>query len=360
MVVANYVAAASWAAAAAAPDALFLLPLLLPRRQFVFGWSCVLISLIIGETTATGNFTYMQTLVDSERFLIDDWDDHLYEYTFSALRQDLCFGHVLDRAILEGQKQHVHTRFCPSNLAMGQHLLRTVRCRGDGNCGYHSLLNGICHLRGQLPTNTALSASIVCQRCSSFQILSSVSVLQHVHASLYSRCTGVCICTCALRQTPHGHIRRGVVGSVCVRMYSVCVLCLRNTFRASCTPCSGVHCRATRPQHTCAFLIAAYATLYPTLCLYRLPNTSILMQTFVLKARVAGVLVDHATAGRARSVADLRQQYAAPNGSPTLRLLMGQRARNAGFDLRDNQQPRQFLRLRAPSSSYPLGGPEIH
>ena len=42
---------------------------------------------------------------------------------------------------------------------------------------------------------------------------------------------------------------------------SVCALRLRNTFPVWCTPFSGVHCRATRPQHTCAFLIAAYATL---------------------------------------------------------------------------------------------------
>ncbi|CAN0123299.1 unnamed protein product, partial [Ascophyllum nodosum] len=75
----------------------------------------------------------MQTLVDSERFLIDDWGDNLYEYTSSVLRQDLRFGHVLDRATLEGQKQHVYTRFCPSNPAMGRHLLRTVKCRGNGN-----------------------------------------------------------------------------------------------------------------------------------------------------------------------------------------------------------------------------------
>ena len=53
---------------------------------------------------------------------------------------------------------------------MSRHLLRTVKCRGDGNCGYHSLLNGICHPRGQVCTNAAVSAAIFCQRCSSFQI----------------------------------------------------------------------------------------------------------------------------------------------------------------------------------------------
>ena len=85
---------------------IFLLRLLLPRRQFVCGWSCALISLVIscvhsharGEITASGNFSYMQTLVASERFLIDDRGGHLYEYTFSVLGQDLRFGHVLDRA----------------------------------------------------------------------------------------------------------------------------------------------------------------------------------------------------------------------------------------------------------------------
>ena len=114
--------------------------------------------------------------------------------------------------------------------------------------GVHpSKLDGATNLGGVFPFNTCP--------------LSLVFLLLHVHAPLHSRCTGVCICTCAPRQTPHGHMRIGVLGSVCVCMYSVCVLRLRNTFPVSCTRCSGVHCRAIRPQHTCAFLIAAYATL---------------------------------------------------------------------------------------------------
>ena len=185
------------------------------------------------------------------------------------------------------------------------------------------------------------------------RLLSSVFLLLHVHAPWYSRCTGVCICFCALRQTSHGHMRIGGLGSVCVCMYSVCVLCLRKTFPVSCTPCSGVHCRATRPQHTCAFIIAAYATLPHSLLVqatkYEYPNAHIRL----LKARVADVLIDHVTAGRARSVADLRQQCAAPNGSPTLRLFMGQRARNAGFNLSDNINNRanfsNFERLVHPT-----------
>ena len=157
-----------------------------------------------------------------------------------------------------------------------------------------------------------------------------------MHAPLYSCCTGVCICTCALRQTPHRHMRIGVLGSLCVCMYSVYVLRLRNTFPVSCTPCSGVHCCATHPQHTCAFLVAAYATLPYSLLVkatkYEHPNAHISL----LKARVADVLVDHVTAGCARSVVDLRQQCAATNGSPTLRILMRPRARNVGFDFSDN------------------------
>ena len=82
---------------------------------------------------------------------------------------------------------------------------------------------------------------------------------------------------------------------------------------------------------------------------YEHPNAHIRL----LKARVADVLVDHVTAGRARSLVDLRQQCVAPNGSPTLRLLMGQRARNAGFDLSDNINNRtnfsDFQRLLHPT-----------
>ena len=113
---------------------------------------------------------------------------------------------------------------------------------------------------------------------------------------------------CALRQTPHDHVRIGLLGSGCVYMYSVCVLLLRNTFPVSCTPCPGVHCRANRPQHTCSSLIAGYATLPSSLLLqaskYEHPNA----HTRLLKAWVADVLVNDVTAGRARSVTDLRQK----------------------------------------------------
>ena len=36
-----------------------------------------------------------------------------------------------------------------------------------------------------------------------------------IHTPLHFRCTGLCIYTCPLGQTPHGHMRRGVLGSVC-------------------------------------------------------------------------------------------------------------------------------------------------
>ena len=89
--------------------------------------------------------------------------------------------------------------------------------------GVHiSKLDGAINLGGIFPFRTRL--------------LSSVFLLLHVHAPLYSRCTGVCICTCAPRQTPHEHMRISVLGSVCVCMYSVCVLRPRNIFPVSCTP----------------------------------------------------------------------------------------------------------------------------
>ena len=159
----------------------------------------------------------MQTLVDSERFLIDDRGDHIFECTFRSLRQDLRFGHVLDRATLEGQKQHVQTRFCPSNP------LRTVKCRGEWE------------LRVPLPSQRNLPSSwtgryvnfasslntfpVWCAPQSNVtlyilpavvttRLLSSAFRLTHVHTPLYSRCTAVCIST-------HGHLRRYVLGSVC-------------------------------------------------------------------------------------------------------------------------------------------------
>ena len=326
LVAANYAAAASWAAATASPDASF--PLSAAAATSAFCVWLVLRThlshhLLRTFTCSRGIHHHWELYLHANAcgLLSMTGGDHLYEYTFSALRQDLRFGHVLDRVTLEGQKQHVHTRFCPSNLAMGRHLLRTVKCRGDGNYGYRSLLNGIYHRREQVRTNTAVSASIFCQRYSSFQIrwryqprwclpvqhtslIFGISPL-HVHVRLYSRYTGVCICTCALRQIPHDHVRIGLLGSGCVYMYSVCVLLPRNTFPVLCTPWPGVHCRANGPQHTCAFLIAGYATLPSSLLVqaskYEHPN----VHTRLLKAWVADVLVDHVTA---RSVADLRQK----------------------------------------------------
>ena len=147
----------------------------------------------------------------------------------------------------------------------------------------------------------------------------------------------------------------------CVRCVGLCVQCinsvsvlrLRNGFPVWCTPCSGVHCRATRSQHTCALLIAAYATVPYSLLVQATKCEHPDAHIRLLKALIADVLVDHVTAGRARSVVDLRQKCAAPKGGPTLGFLMGQRARNAGFDLSDNINNRanfyDFERLLHPT-----------
>ena len=110
----------------------------------------------------------------------------------------------------------VHARVCPSNLGMGRNLLRTVKCRGDGNCGYHSLLYEICHLRGQVRTNTAVSASISCQRCSTYVFYlrhfcfytcmplctpvaqASVYILVHYAKHHMDTCVEVCWALCAM------------------------------------------------------------------------------------------------------------------------------------------------------------------
>ena len=54
-----------------------------------------------------------------------------------------------------------------------------------------------------------------------------------------------------------------------------------------------------------------------------------------LKKKVADFIVLHVTAGRALSVAALQRQCSAPEGSPLLRRLMGNRARMMGFDVLD-------------------------
>ena len=97
-----------------------------------------------------------------------------------------------------------------------------------------------------------------------------------MHTPLHSRCTGVCIYILV----HYVKYRMDTCVEVCwalgVIHDSVFVLCLRNIFPVWCTPCSSVHCRGTRPQHTCAFLITAYATLSYCLLLqatkYEHPN----------------------------------------------------------------------------------------
>ncbi|CAN0590249.1 unnamed protein product, partial [Ectocarpus sp. 12 AP-2014] len=52
-------------------------------------------------------------------------------------------AHLLDRGTLQGQRRELQNLICPSNLVIPRELLRTVPCIGDGDCGYHSLLNGL-------------------------------------------------------------------------------------------------------------------------------------------------------------------------------------------------------------------------
>ena len=58
---------------------------------------------------------------------------------------------------------------------------------------------------------------------------------------------------------------------------------------------------------------------------------------------MADVFVKHVTGGRASSLAHLRQQCADLNTEPVLRLLMGFRARIAGFDVCDNIDNRKYF-----------------
>ena len=134
LVPANYAAAASWVGATAAPDAYFPVSAAAAASPFC-AWLVLRTHLshhlLRTFTCSRGNHRDWELYLHTNAcgLLSMTGGDHLYEYTFSALRQDLRFGHVLDRATSEGQKQHVHTRVCPSNLAMGRHLLRTVKCR---------------------------------------------------------------------------------------------------------------------------------------------------------------------------------------------------------------------------------------
>ena len=110
-----------------------------------------------------------------------------------------------------------------------------------------------------------------------------------MHTPLHFRCTGLCIHTCALCQTPHEHMRRGALGSVCnaLTLY---------VYFASGTPfLYGVlHVQAftaVQPvRSTHVHFSSPLMQYFPTFCLYRPPNTSIAMHTS-LYSRCTGVCI---------------------------------------------------------------------
>ena len=108
---------------------------------------------------------------------------------------------------------------------MGRHLLRTVKCRGGGNCRYHSVLNGICHLRGQVRTNTAVSASIFCQRC-------STHVFYLRHFSFYTcmpLCTPVAQASVYVLLVHYAKHHMDTCVEVCWALYVMHQLCMRTS-----------------------------------------------------------------------------------------------------------------------------------
>ena len=97
----------------------------------------------------SGYLPCMQQSVPPERYL-DDWGDHLFNHTFTRLTQRLRLGALLHPATLRGQLHAIQKSCCPSGLVQQLRNISTVSCKGDGNCGWHSLLNGNCRFLGQV------------------------------------------------------------------------------------------------------------------------------------------------------------------------------------------------------------------
>ena len=100
-----------------------------------------------------------------------------------------------------------------------------------------------------------------------------------MHIPLNSHCTCVYIYTCALRQTPPEHMRRGVLGFVCnvLTLYVYFMsgtLFLYGLLRVQVST-------AAQPVHSTQHVHSPspFTQHYPTLCLYRPPNTIITMYT---------------------------------------------------------------------------------
>ena len=122
------------------------------------------------------------------------------------------------------------------------------------------------------------SSSPLTQHYSSLFLYRPPNTIITMHTLWQSRCTGLCIYACALRQTRHGHMRRGVLGAVCNALTLYVFFASRTPFLYGVqrVPAS----TAVQPVHSTHVHFSSQPTQhYSSLCLYRPPNTSIPMHT---------------------------------------------------------------------------------
>ena len=82
-----------------------------------------------------------------------DWGDHLFHDTFTHSHGSLSvfvLGALLHPATLPRQQNAIQQLQCPIGLVRQRRNIPTFSCRVDGNCGWHSLLNGNCRFLGQV------------------------------------------------------------------------------------------------------------------------------------------------------------------------------------------------------------------
>ena len=227
VVAANYAAASSWAAGVASPDALFpasaaatalpicvwlvlrthlphhlLLTFTCSRRLGTLP-TCKRLWTQSGSPSMTGVIIFMSTLsVHSDKTFalamsstVQPWrgKNSMFTQGFVPVTSPWV-GTSSAQSSAERTGTAVTTLFLTKSAIFVDRFVPIQQCLPlSFASGVHlSKLDGPINLGGVFPYNTRL--------------LSSVFLLLLGHAPLYSRCTGVCICTCAPRQTPHGHI----------------------------------------------------------------------------------------------------------------------------------------------------------
>lgn len=92
---------------------------------------------------------------------------------------------LFDNATWLGQNTILQRSCCPTNQTISLRDVATIKCMGDGNCGWHSLLNGVRFHHAQVSlssksnSSTLSGAAFMCVCCCCTYILNLLLLLLH-------------------------------------------------------------------------------------------------------------------------------------------------------------------------------------